>query len=464
MLRLSRILPALLIASLPSLAAVESDIRTMHLGPIAPGATPYVYVPFQVPPGAAEITLHLDYDGANGDNAIDFGVFDSTFSGRPDDLTGYRGKNPNRPPLISVIGRTSASYGHLPGPLPAGAWRVMFYVYKTQAAGVDVRLAISILHEGAAPPATTPAWLLGDLHTHTLHSDGIWTLTSLAAAAQKAGLDFLAVTDHNVASHHYEIDRMPAAGPLLIKGIELTTYGGHMNVWGVPTGQMIEHREMPGDNAALQAAVAQAHKLGALISVNHPFGTCKACDWAFDKTVPNFDGIEVWNGAWTRDDQLALNWWDSLLRSGRHITAIGSSDSHGPQNELGLPTLRLYAEKRSLTGILDAITHGRATISASPPIQVELVANAGSERAIPGEELAVTTASQPHLLVTLQGVTQGAVVLYSNTGEFRRWPLTSAPFHQDLLVPAAPAYYRIEARDANGSMLALTNPIWIRHR
>jgi hypothetical protein len=32
-----------------------------------------------------------------------------------------------------------------------------------------------------------------------------------------------------------------------------------------------------GDDAAIQRAVAQAHALGARISINHPFADCKAC-------------------------------------------------------------------------------------------------------------------------------------------------------------------------------------------
>src|SRR5215467_15100461 len=131
-----------------------------------------------MPDGAVELTVRLDYDRAGGDNAIDFAIFDSAFSGRDGDFTGYRGKNPNREPLISVIGRTRASYGHVPGPMPAGTWRVMFYVYKTHPSGVDVTLRISIASEGGdQETASGPRWLRGDLHTHTLNSDGAWTVS-----------------------------------------------------------------------------------------------------------------------------------------------------------------------------------------------------------------------------------------------------------------------------------------------
>ncbi len=51
-------------------------------------------------------------------------------------------------------------------------------------------------------------WLAGDLHAHTVHSDGVLTVPELARFAVERGLDFLAVTDHNTISHHAEL---PAA-------------------------------------------------------------------------------------------------------------------------------------------------------------------------------------------------------------------------------------------------------------
>jgi len=42
-----------------------------------------------------------------------------------------------------------------------------------------------------------------------VHSDGELTIDELAALAAAAGLDFLAITDHNTVSHH---PYLPAAG------------------------------------------------------------------------------------------------------------------------------------------------------------------------------------------------------------------------------------------------------------
>jgi hypothetical protein len=234
---------ALLLFCCDGRADFSSTTKRIHLGAVT-NRDLYVFVPFTVPPETEEVVIELDYDRSDGANAIDFAIFDASNSGRRDDLSGYRGKNPNRAPLISRIGRNSASDGHIAGPMPEGMWRVMFYVYKTPPNGVDVVLTISVAHASAASivgPAVGEErrWLAGDLHTHTLHSDGTWTVTSLGGAARGAGLDFLAVTDHNTTAHDRDIDRMPVGGPLLIRGIELTTAGGHVNVWGAPSARYL---------------------------------------------------------------------------------------------------------------------------------------------------------------------------------------------------------------------------------
>jgi predicted metal-dependent phosphoesterase TrpH len=42
----------------------------------------------------------------------------------------------------------------------------------------------------------------GDLHCHTLHSDGENSVEDIVRHAVGLGLDYLAVTDHNTTTHH----------------------------------------------------------------------------------------------------------------------------------------------------------------------------------------------------------------------------------------------------------------------
>jgi predicted metal-dependent phosphoesterase TrpH len=73
-----------------------------------------------------------------------------------------------------------------------------------------------------------PGWYRGDCHVHSVLSNGgELTREQLAAGARAAGLDFIAITEHNTAdsrdawSQHLDDDL------LLILGQEVTTRSGH---------------------------------------------------------------------------------------------------------------------------------------------------------------------------------------------------------------------------------------------
>lgn len=63
-----------------------------------------------------------------------------------------------------------------------------------------------------------------DLHLHSTCSDGSLAPAELAAAAHRAGLDAIAVTDHDTAAGVAEAGRAAAAlgGPMVIPGVELS--------------------------------------------------------------------------------------------------------------------------------------------------------------------------------------------------------------------------------------------------
>ncbi len=225
-------------------------------------------------------------------------------------------------------------------------------------------------------------WYRGDLQSHTHHSDGKGSLATLVATARARALDFLAVTDHNTISHIRELDLTPSDSPspdddtdvvrrggrgvrpLLIPGEEVTTYYGHMNVWGVR--QWIDFRCR--DVNTMNQIIAAAHQQGCLASVNHP--KQGGPPWEYGSAL-DFDCIEVWQGPWPFHNQESFSWWESLLKQGRRVVAVGGSDYHQPVNVmqgnphlLGHPTTWVYAEELSVSAILAAIRRGHVFISA----------------------------------------------------------------------------------------------------
>jgi hypothetical protein len=305
---------------------------------------------------------------------------------------------------------------------------------------------------------------------HTVHSDGDWTVAELISSARSAGLDFICVTDHNTASHHAEVDRARAASqqPLVLRGEEITTYGGHTNAWGLPSGTWIDFRVRAGDSTRMSNVAAQARRSGALISINHPFAVCGGCAWSYPAAARDFDGIEVWNGAWDPTDEQALAMWDQILQNGRHITAIASSDSHRPDTPIGQPTTHVAANELSQTALLDSIRRGRVYLTsdvARPVVSFEAEAT-GKRRArsIIGDEFRLSVPGTIRFFITTEDAPPDATLsLISNGQVLRSFPAQTDGQPQVIEIECRrDSYYRLEVRDKTKTMLALTNPIYVK--
>src|SRR5262249_22757524 len=194
----------------------------------------------------------------------------------------------------------------------------------------------------AAPPALRPgpAWYRGDLHTHTVHSDGKLTTAELVKAARDAGLEFIAITDHNNTVH--QADGVRDTALLTIVGEEVTTPGGHASAWGLGPHDFVDFRVLPGDPRIEELARSVAAR-GGVFSLNQPAAERAQRGW--EHAVPAAaSAIEIWN-AWNGPQPAAIAMWDRLLRSGRRLTAMGSSDFHRWPQPLGRGSVRVWARE-----------------------------------------------------------------------------------------------------------------------
>lgn len=483
--------------------------RRVHLAPPGANGSRYAYVPFDVPPHAVRVSVSYQYDRAEGANTIDIGLFDARSTGSDTDPRGFRGWSGGRRSKFS-ISRTEATPGYLPGELPAGTWRIILGLYKVAPGGVDVSFKIGIETEENRAPGNTPVphktdlspagitpltatgnnaqrtssqvqkagapklrWWRGDLHMHTVHSDGDWTVAELITSALNTNLDFISITDHNTASHHAEIDgsRNESQPPLVLRGEEITTYAGHTNAWGLPSGAWIDFRVRAGDTARISNIAAQAQRSGALISINHPFALCGGCAWSYDAAARGFDAIEVWNGGWDLTDELAVTMWDKILQGGRRITAIASSDSHRQNTPIGQPTTHVAANALSQTALLAAIRQGRVCLTngaAQPVVGFEAEAGTGKRRsrAATGDEIRLPAPGTVRFSITTETASPDTMIsLISNGQVIRSLPARSDGQPQVIEIECRrDSYYRLEVRDKTKMMLALTNPIYTKVR
>lgn len=370
--------------------ATFRSTRRGHITRADKARSDYFYVPFDLPFAASRLHVRYEYtdrmssDRVDGGNVIDLGLFDPRGAEFPGGA-GFRGWSGSARSEFTVTQKT-ATPGYLAGPLPAGRYQVVLGLYRIWEAGAGYTIHIEAEPESkmeagggelrVVPPdqpdrvlapavSSDPLWLRGDLQSHTHHSDAKGTPEQLIAKARALNLDFLAVTDHNTVSHHQALAALGERSLLLIPGQEVTTYYGHMNVWG--TGRWCDFR------AASQEQIAEiidlAHAAGGTCSINHPKAGGPAWEFGHDLDV---QAMEVWQGPWPYRNDQSLALWDKLLCAGRRLPGVGGSDYHCPAGEetgllrLGQPTTWVNAEARTVAAVLDAVRAGRVCISAHP--------------------------------------------------------------------------------------------------
>ncbi len=423
----------------------------------------YVHLPFDVPSGVRQLHVRYSYDDRidsdpliTGGNTLDIGLFDER--GIAPGSPGYRGWSGSER-LEFTVDAEWATPPYRAGPIGSGTWHVMLGPYKVAAHGLEYRVEIRfnagvpredrvVLRTGvprrpALPPPAEPGWIRGDLHCHTLYSDGdSWPAEMLLAAAE-AGLDFLGATDHNSVAHHAEYGPGGAAYPVVVPGVEVTTYHGHWNAWGTERWHEFREPTSGGVSAAMREAIAE----GAFVSLCHPkpFGP----PWEYED-VHDFPAVEVWNGPWDRLNSVSLAFWDAQLERGERIVALGGSDTHqlrAPHHaKLGLPTTWVRTgPEPDAAAILAALRRGNAFVSASPAGPQLYLARAGDRASIHAIDSAGT-------FVVL--VADGIVAAGDAVAE-REW-------ERAFPIPRDARHVRAQVVDAHGAVLALTNPLWLR--
>ncbi|MDQ4074816.1 MAG: CehA/McbA family metallohydrolase [Chloroflexota bacterium] len=438
------------------------------------------YLPFDVPEGVTRIHVRQQLEhGADPKQRgnIDLGLFDPrgyAFGG-----PGFRGWQGGMPGDLVLTGdiATSAPW-YIPGPIPAGRWHLGQWFITSAPAGVSYTYTITLSFDGPKPPERmpdvptydlgvivgAPGWYAGNLHAHTIHSDGRRTLEELVEQNRAAGFHFLAPTDHNATRPHYHFAEVAQAHPdhLLLAGVEVTSPYGHANIIGQYPGHWFDFR-IDGGDGRLPGIITEAHRQGAVVMLNHPFATCTTCAWRFPMDEwSEADAIEVWNGAWTPDDRLAVDWWDSLLKIGRRIHAYGGTDYHGGDNPL-VPAIWVYANNLSQPAIMEGLRLGRTFLSEGPN-GPKLYLTARGE-VLPG---GLITPGRDGTVPVAVRVVEGQGLLLRlvwATGE-DKLSVKAGDVTLEYAVPVSPtrtaSYVRVELLYPDGRVAALTNPIYIR--
>ena len=163
-----------------------------------------------------------------------------------------------------------------------------------------------------------------EMHTHTFNSDGRFTLEQLCAAAKAYEYQGLALTDHNTYSGFDGLPETPVInGMPVIRGIEWTTFFGHMQV--LYAEKFIDWRRATPDT--IDSFISQIKAVNGIVGVAHPFEVgspmCTGCFFDFKiRDWEAVDYIEVWSkdSPTTRfDNPMSFAMWTDLLNKGFHL-------------------------------------------------------------------------------------------------------------------------------------------------
>ncbi len=202
-----------------------------------------------------------------------------------------------------------------------------------------------------------PGVYRGVFHVHSNYShDSKATLDTILHTANRAGLDFVVITDHNFfrngeASDHRTLLGLDAYGkmnvpekPILLFASEISTAAGHVTALGI--------KEEPPDLGNPEQTVRWIKEQGGHAVIAHPASLKKP--WKLPDIEPIF-GIEVFTfsdiyyeyerkiiplalkaiflppkqflNSVIKNPDATLKLWDKQLQK-RHVSAYGASDAH----------------------------------------------------------------------------------------------------------------------------------------
>lgn len=173
------------------------------------------------------------------------------------------------------------------------------------------------------------SYLPCELHCHTVHSDGDFQVEELLQKAKDNHLSLIALTDHNTVSGWDELDDSITPA---IRGIEWTTYFGHMLVLGAKS--FVDWRNALPDN--IDKKIKEVKACGGLVGIAHPYQigspVCTGGRWEFNiRDYSNVDYIEIWHEDLNRissENTKSPELWTTLLDKGYHIACTYGRDWH----------------------------------------------------------------------------------------------------------------------------------------
>jgi len=317
-----------------------------------------------------------------------------------------------------------------------------------------------LLHgPGSVPPDRRPratgAWLKGNLHAHTVRSDGDSTPDEVARWYRNHDYDFLVLSDHGTLSPAEALNTTYGADHrfLVIQGEEVSDDAGpkpiHLNALGV--SEKIDAQHGATVLESLQRNVDAVRRAGGVPQVNHP--NYRSAITGEDLRLLEHDRLfEIFNGHpqannFGSDGVPGLEEvWDRILSSGKVMYGVADDDAHVFKWSLGSRASRpgrgwvyVHAERLEARPILDALERGDFYSSTGVELRDYRVTDTG---------ISIDVREQAASTYRVQFIGANGRVLETVTS-----PCASYTFSRD------DSYVRVRVQDSTGA-LAWTQPVF----
>ena len=258
------------------------------------------------------------------------------------------------------------------------------------AAGIPGR--IELFHDSRVLN-TAAQWYCGEMHAYSHYGVGTEGVAALVTRAEKADLDFLAITDRNTLA----VTEDPAFHSerlVLLPAMEWgTDEMGVALVYGARTAP-----DQPSNMRAAQAQCIRVQAQGGVWMIAHPTFPSKPWQWGLSFV----NGVETWFRDWRSVPPIALDqlgeparerhegnlihsiaaaaaavnhgelsanaqanlFYDYELVRGLMASAIGGSGSGSKKVPLGRPVTYIHARELSVEGLLEGLRLGRTYVSS----------------------------------------------------------------------------------------------------
>jgi len=223
-------------------------------------------------------------------------------------------------------------------------------------------------------------WLKGNIHSHSVFSDGKLTPLQMKNAYKSHGYDFLAVTDHDI---YVDTRELSDESFTMIQGFELWSNASndkdiHVHfLWddeieGIRHGQYLHLPERTG-----KVATAFSYKMrekGAYVMLNHPHWSRLISSEVEDENPYHAVEIINYGTEWLECTGNGIVFWTDMLYRGVKLWNGGSDDNHNDH-----PVDSMYSDSfggftvvkamdRSPKAIIEAMKAGSFYTSTGPEI------------------------------------------------------------------------------------------------